>query len=73
MMLFQIENCVVANVLVCNIRVRKFKLQSCNRANFQTKILEKGMNPPSPPCNRLNSTSSILQEECKLFNTKAKD
>ena len=37
---------VVANVLVYNIIVSGFKLQSHYHVRFRTKALSKGMNPP---------------------------
>ena len=39
----------VANVLNCDIATSEFKLQSCYYTNFQTNILEKGMNFIIPP------------------------
>ena len=39
----------VANVLLCEIIVRKFKLHSCYYIHFWTNILGKGMKTRIPP------------------------
>ena len=40
---------VVAIVLVCDIVVSEFELQSCYYVHFRTDTLGKGMNPLIPP------------------------
>ena len=40
---------VMAKVLDCNLKVRKFEFQSCYFVLFQTNIFSKGMNLFIPP------------------------
>ena len=54
---------VMVKAMDCGIVVRAFVLQSRYYVHFWANTLGKGMNPPSPPSYRLNSTTTVLQGE----------
>ena len=54
---------VMVKAMDCGIIVCEFILQLRYYVHFQANTLEKGMNPPYPPCKGLNSTTTVLLGE----------
>ena len=54
---------VMVKEMDCGIVGSEFVLQSRYYVHFRTNTLGKGMNPPYPPNNGLNSTTTVLLGE----------